>query len=364
MRFRGRAILWGASAALLLTCLAFTFVRLPLPIAISFVEKYHEYFVEDDPRHKWLSSQPWYEQILVQGLALKIFRDWITQQTLTADKSTGYLKRTPGQVISDLAFSTQHTVLSQRYVQNEELALSSATRLSLSVRLLLGFGYCSSVNKILSLQLSEVFKKSTLWATRNPDTGISHHTLALVTIEGNRVFADAWSAVPAFTIEAKPGALLDIPHFHQVPARVPKEYGQLSRELVGAITNTGQLLKLLDQNLSAEPALARSVLISSTGGLLYMDAYRGGYALDSSTSNFLKFGRISLNVLNRGKETNQIIHEHIHQPDVLYLIARVFYLYGDYSTARELFLAIAKTGCETSLHCRLARKFLEEGLTN
>ena len=327
--------------------------RIPIGLTLWFVEKYQGYFVEDSQRKAWLDTQPLYERIFVEAIAGKLLRDWVTQQTKIARQSYRRSSANTGHLISKLANEVHHTILSQRYIDHTN------ANLILPVRLLIGFGYCDSINHLLAIQLAEIFGESSMWATKHPVTGISHHTLVSLTVQGVQIFADAWSSVPVFKLSDPSNTLSDVSNYGGIRARVPEEFEFLDRSTVDAIDTAGKLVNYLEKNFRGKPNLYESILDSSTGGLLEVGAYSTGEVMVVTKKQQLRFGMFEIgNSVQKG----QHVSKYIDNPDTLYLIGRVFYLYGYYSTAREIFLAIARTGCEDTLRCRLARKFLEEGL--
>jgi len=319
-------LIWGGIAALILfLTLSVTLIRLPIAIALRAAETYPDYFSFEFDRDKWRESHSSVELILIETLTKKILRDWVTQEIYFQLKPGTKSPYTHvGEAIQRIASSLQKSMLSQRHVDWDVLELD------LPNRLILGWGYCNHINQILSYTLAEIYGEASAWATRYPETGVSKqaagkstHSLVVININGVEVFADAWNSVHVFKIVDEKNILTDIKAYDSMPTVTPEEKFGFQKQ---------------------------------AKGLLIKKAYTNGWASTFDRDRVISIGMFDFGIKS---DVGYYLTKYQNDVDILYVIGRIFYLYGFYEESRELFLTIARTGCEDLLSCKLARKYLE-----
>jgi hypothetical protein len=319
-------LIWGGIAALILfLTLSATLIRLPMAIALRAAEIYPDYFSFEFDRDKWRENHSSLELILIDVLTKKLMRDWITQEIIFQLKPGTKSPYTHvGDAIQRIASSLQKSMLSQRYVDGDVLELD------LPNRLILGWGYCNHINQILSYALAEIYGEASAWATRYPETGVSKqaagkstHSLVVINVNGVEVFADAWNSVHVFKIVDIKNVLTDIKVYDSMPTVAPQEEYGFQKQ---------------------------------AKGLLIKQAYTNGSASTFDKDKIMNIGMFDFRMK---PDVGFYLTKYQNDVEMLYLIGRIFYLYRFYEESRELLLAIAKTGCEDLIECKLARKYIE-----
>ena len=319
-------MIWGGIVALILfLTLSVMLIRLPIAIALRAAETYPDYFSFEFDQDKWRENYSSVELILIETLTKKILRDWVTQEIYFQLKPGTKSPYTHvGETIQRIASSLQKSMLSQRHVDWDVLELD------LPNRLILGWGYCNQINQILSYALAEIYGEASAWATRYPETGVSKqaagkstHSLVVININGVEVFADAWNSVHVFKIVDEKNILTDIKAYDSMPTVTPEEKFGFQKQ---------------------------------AKGLLIRKAYTNGWASTFDRDRVINIGMFDFGIK---PDVGFYLTKYQNDVEMLYLIGRIFYLYRSFEESKELFLAIAKTGCEDLMECKLARKYIE-----
>ena len=328
-------------------------VRAPISVALWFVETYPNYFAHEAQNDR-LTKYSGAEKILIRGLSYKLLHDWSSNQAkpfLAHQKSS--LEK-PYETISVLIRSLRSEILNQ-----DELPHSAVPQPSFS-RLVNGYGYCGGVNQLLAFPLAEIYNDNWIFETRYPKTGVSDsaagrstHVNVLVKLNGVEAFADAWSSVPLFKIRDSKGSLVDVPFYEDVHAKVPLVFN-LSN--LSTVSNVGSLVRSWENNEISDLSIGEfeSLLHASTGGMLVKSAYINGEARTITKRRFLRYGLINL---KQDLDPQVFIEKHQNDLATLYLVARVFHIYGQIKKTRIIYNFIDGTECEM-IFCDAARKFL------
>ena len=308
-----------------LLILLITAIRTPIAIPLKMVELYPEYFSFEFNHNDWERDNSGIKSLFLDLLIAKISNDWITQEIKKSEASTIVTtKDHVGERITDIASSINKTILSQRHLD------APPFKITLSKRLLLGWGYCDQINQFLSFVIADIYGMAQAWGTRYPNIGVdkelfgvSTHSLVLTNISGVDVYADAWNYIHVFKFKDENNLLNDVPLYDDMAHDAPQEkFG------------------FQDQ--------AR--------GLLIKNAYLNGWSKTTDYSRLIKSGTIDLKIK---PEINYYINKYRNDAEMLFLIGRLYYLYGYYNAAKTFFLKIARSGCEETMPCKLARKNLE-----
>ena len=319
-------VMWGGIAALIFVLtLSVALIRLPIAIALRVAETYPDYFSFEFDQDKWRENHASVEIFLIETVTKKLLRDWVTQEIYFQLKPGTKSPYTHvGEAIQGIASSLQKSMLSQRYVDEDALELD------LPNRLILGWGYCNHINQILSYTLAEIYGEASAWATRYPETGVSKqaagkstHSLVVINIKGVEVFADAWNSVHVFKIVDEKNVLTDVKAYDSMPTATPEEKFGFQKQ---------------------------------AKGLLIKKAYTNGSASTLDKDKIMNIGMFDFRLK---PDVGSYLTKYQNDVKMLYLIGRIFYLYRFYEESRELFLAIAKTGCEDLMECKLATKYIE-----
>ena len=301
-------------------------VRLPIGIAIQVLETYPSYFSFGFDENDWNKEYSYVELAGLDLFSNKLLRDWITQESITEVNRSGFRPfEDVGSTVDLIASSIHRTVLSQRHLDEVPFENWSTSR-----RLILGWGYCDHINETLASALAEVYGAAQTWDTRYPEEGVSKevaglttHTLAAIQLDGVRIYADAWSSVHSFVIDSPGNLKNSVRRYESIPILPPdKTFGSQKQ----------------------------------AQGLLIAAAYTNGSKSKAFRSTFLPSGRLDFRI---SLNTRELLVRHSQNTQMLYLLGRLFYLYRFFDESRTFFLAIARTGCENTIHCRLARKALE-----
>ncbi len=338
---------------MILASLGLIYVRAPIAVALWFVETYPNYFAYD-ARNEPLVEYSGPEKILIRGLAYKLLHDWGSDQAkpFLVDRESS-LER-PYETISSLIRSIRSEILNQN-----ELPHSAIPQPSFS-RLINGYGYCNGVNQLLAFPLAEIYNDNWMFGTRYPTTGVSKsaagkstHVNVLVKLNGVEAFADAWSSIPLFKLRDSEGSLADVPFYEDVHAKVPLVFN-LSN--LSTVTNVGSLVRSWrnDEISGLTPAGFESLLHASTGGMLVKSAYINGEAGTLTKRRLLRYGLINL---KQDLDPQAFIEKYQNNLAMLYLVARVFHIYGEIEKTRIIYKYIDDTECQM-IFCDASRKFL------
>lgn len=333
---------------MILVSLGLIYVRAPIAVALWFVETYPNYFAYD-ARNEPLAEYSGPEKILIRGLAYKLLHDWGSDQAkpFLVDRESS-LER-PYETISSLIRSIKSQILSQEGWPQPSFS-----------RLINGYGYCNGVNQLLAFPLAEIYNDNMTFATRYPATGVSKsaagkstHVNLLVKLNGVEAFADAWSSIPLFKLRDPEGDLADVPFYEDVHAKVPLVFNLPN---LSTVTNVGTLVRLWrnDEINGLTPAGFESLLYGSTGGMLIKSAYINGEARSLTKRRLLRYGLISL---KQDLNPQAFIEKYQNNLTMLYLVARVFHIYGEIEKARIIYNYIDDTECQM-IFCDASRKFL------
>ena len=320
------AISWLLVVALFAFSSSFLILRLPIGIAIHIIETYPSYFSFNYQKDEWANEHSQIELAALGFFSQKLLRDWITQES-RMDASRNSLRKSgeTGVIIDSVASSIHKAVLSQRHLDEAPFENWASHR-----RLILGWGYCDHINRLLASTLAEIYDEAVTWNTRYPKTGVSTeiagkttHTLAAIELAGVRVFADAWSSVHSFIIDDTDNLPIVVRSYYSIPVGPPEKKFNFQRQ---------------------------------AKGMLIPVAYTNGWASETFRSSSGFVGKLDFQTR---LETSKLLTKYGDDPEMLYLLGRLFYLYQFFDESKRFFLTIARTGCEESMECRLARKFLE-----
>jgi len=342
---------------IILVSFGLIYVRAPITVALWFVETYPNYFAHN-ARNELQTEYSGPEQILIRGLAYKLLHDWGSNQAKPFLVNRHSSLERPYETISSLIRSIRNEVLNQN-----ELPHSAVGEPSFS-RLINGFSYCDGVNQLLAIPLAEIYGDNKMFATRYPTTGVSKsaagkstHVNVLVKLNGVEAFADAWSSIPLFKLRDSERDLADVPFYEDVHAKVPLAFNLPN---LSTVTNVGTLIRSLKNGKidGISAAGFESLLHASTGGMLRKSAYINGESRSLTKKRFLRYGQISL---DQDLEPESFIEEHQNNLAKVYLVARVFHIYGEIEKAKMIYKYIDDTKCQM-IFCNASRIFLGKSI--
>ena len=328
-------------------------IRAPISLAFWFVESYPEYFKRES-EYDPLVNHSILDKILVRGVAYKLLHDWASMQARPFKNAHHSSDTDTYETVSILVDTVRDQVLSQAELPHTAIGQPSFSRL------INGYAYCGGVNQLLAFPLSEIFDEVNMFATRYPEVGVSAaaagkstHVNVQFEVSGVQVYADAWSSVPLFKLEDARFALNDVPFYEQIRAKVPLVFDLPELSSVSDLGTLEELWKTGKINGLTEAAF-ESLLHASSGRMLRRVAYTNGEARSLIRRRPLQFARIAL---KQDVSLSKFIHLYRDELYMLYLVARVFHIYGESEKARLLYQEILASNCQQTF-CRAAAMFV------